>query len=97
MAVRAGRLIAAIARFRPLRTLIVFSRLFRPGTGLRLAALEVFAQCRGQPGCFSGIGGVGLFVHVCAVSRPRGAFKLRLPGPDPYGKPCPRGAIRPAI
>ncbi len=68
MAARAGRLIAALARFQfPGDGL--FFRLFRPRTGLRLAALEVFAQCRGQPGFFAGVGGVGLFVHSCAVSR----------------------------
>jgi hypothetical protein len=68
MAARAGRLIATLARFRFAGSGLFF-RLFRPCTGLRLAALEVFTQCRGQPVFFAGVGGVGLFVHSCALSR----------------------------
>ncbi len=89
MAAAAGRLIAAGAGFRLWRGLILRPGLFRPRTGLRLAPLEVFAECRGQPGLFCGIRGIGLFVHKTPVSRSAGGFKLCLRGLTPYGKPCP--------
>ena len=74
MAAGAGRLIELGGGFRLLR----FSRFSRPGTGLLLAPLEVFAKCGGKPGGFGAVGGVRLFIHKSRVSRDRSAFKLRL-------------------
>ncbi len=93
MAAAAGRLTAAGAWFRLRRGLIGLRRRFGPGAGLRLAALEVFPKCRGQPGLFCDIRGIGLFVHKIRVSRWTEGFKLCLRGLTPYGKPCPRGRV----
>jgi hypothetical protein len=93
MAANAGRLIAIRARFRFLGA--GFFGLFRPRAGLRLAPLEVFAKCCRKPGLFPGVGGTGFFVHKDPLSRADTGFKLCLRGPDPYGKPCPRGGSPP--
>ena len=96
MAARAERLIAPRPEFRLLCVLLVFFRLFGSCAGLRLAPLKVFAERSRQTGFFSGVRRIGLFVHKIPVSRAAGGFKLCLRAPDPYGKPCPRGAIWPA-
>jgi hypothetical protein len=95
MAANAGRLIGFFAGFGLLRVGMRFPRLFRPGPGLRLAPLEVFTECRSQPGFLGRISGVELFIHKIPLSRADRRFKLCLRGADPYGKPCPRGAVRP--
>jgi hypothetical protein len=94
MAAGAGRLIAPLARFRRLRD-GRFVRLFASGAGLRLAPLEIFAKGSRQPGFFPGVGGVRFLGHRSPVSRLKATFKLCLPGPNPYGKPCPARARLP--
>jgi hypothetical protein len=96
MATGAGRLIALDGQFRTARR-GRFLRFFRPGAGLRLAALEIFPKRRSEPGGFRDISGVGLFIHKGRVSRLSGRFKLRLAGAGPLWHTLPRaGRICPA-
>jgi peptidoglycan/LPS O-acetylase OafA/YrhL len=89
MAASAGRLIALPAGFRLRRAGLLHFRFFPSRTRLGLAPLEVFPKRRREPGGFSGIGGIGLFVHEIRVSRSQTGFKLCLPRAGPLWQTLP--------
>lgn len=97
MAVRAGRLIAAVAGFLFIGIGMWFPRLFRPGAGLRLAPLEIFAKRRGHSGLFSGVRRVLLLGHRSPVSRLSHAFKALLAGAGPLWQTLPAQRFASAI
>lgn len=92
MAGSAGRLIAARIRFRLLPILRPRLRLSGSGTRLCLAPLEVLAERGGEPGFFSGIGGVGFFGHFAPGIAAWRAFQgLACERRTPMANPLPRG------